>query len=340
MALYDVPAPAKINLFLHVTGRRPDGYHELQTVFRFIDLCDRMDFDLRHDGRIEREGEGLPGLASEDDLVVRAARSLQQATGTRLGAQIRYVKRIPSGAGLGGGSSDAATTLIALNRLWKTGLDRAALLQLARPLGADVPVFVFGRPAFAEGIGDMLTEVDLPQNAYLLLRPRGSVATAEVFSAPDLTRNTKPVIISVFASWHTARAHKKRGGGLNNSYQPSLHGNLLFGRNDLEPVVLARYESIRVMADALRKQGFHARMTGSGSCFFVEFDSQEQAARAERRISSKMLGGRHDRHAGVEQHGPLEHVFQQALVNHESLGAVVEETWVCPGLFDHPLRHW
>src|SRR5690606_28848257 len=148
MALYDVPAPAKLNLFLHVTGRRADGYHELQTVFRFIDLCDTLDFDLRSDGRIQREGESLPGLVAEQDLVVRAARALQQATGTTLGAQIRYTKRIPSGAGLGGGSSDAATTLIALNRLWNTGLGGDALMWLARPLGADVPIFVFGRAAF------------------------------------------------------------------------------------------------------------------------------------------------------------------------------------------------
>lgn len=133
MTLYDIPAPAKLNLFLHVTGRRPDGYHALQTVFRFIDLCDHLHFDLRRDGRIEREGDTLPGLAPDDDLIVRAARALQQASGTPLGAQIRCVKNIPSGAGLGGGSSDAATTLIALNRLWNTGLSRDALMVLARP---------------------------------------------------------------------------------------------------------------------------------------------------------------------------------------------------------------
>src|SRR5690554_3981610 len=137
MALYDVPAPAKLNLFLHVTGRRSDGYHTLQTVFRFIDLSDTLDFDLRRDGQICLDGESLPGLNAEDDLVVRAARALQQASGSSLGAQIRCSKHIPSGAGLGGGSSDAATTLIALNRLWQTGLSRAQLIDLARPLGAD-----------------------------------------------------------------------------------------------------------------------------------------------------------------------------------------------------------
>lgn len=309
MALYDVPAPAKLNLFLHVTGRRPDGYHELQTVFRFIDLCDRLDFDVRSDGRIEREGEGVLGLAPEQDLVVRAAQALQKATGTRQGAHIRYDKRIPSGAGLGGGSSDAATTLIALNRLWNTGLDREALMKLARPLGADVPVFVFGQPAFAEGIGDILSPVNLPDNTYLVLRPHGGISTAQVFNDPDLTRDTKSVIISVFADWQTVRAHQK-----------GCYGNPLFGRNDLEPVVLARHENIRNMAGYLRKLGFHARMTGSGSCFFVEFDSLEQVARAQRKISSKMPDARHAEHAGIE--------------------GGIENSWVCPGLFDHPLRHW
>src|SRR5690606_6719674 len=173
--LYDVPAPAKINLFLHVTGRRDDGYHLLETVFRFVDLCDTLSFDVRSDGLIVRDGPALPGLAAEDDLVVRAARALQQATGTRLGAQIAYTKNIPSGGGLGGGSSDAATTLIALNRLWNTGLNRDALMALARPLGADVPVFIFGTSAFAEGTGDILTGLSLPERAYLIVRPHGAV---------------------------------------------------------------------------------------------------------------------------------------------------------------------
>lgn len=327
MALYDVPAPAKLNLFLHVTGRRPDGYHELQTVFRFIDLCDRLDFDLRQDGLIAREGAAMPGLAPEDDLVIRAARALQQATGTKQGAQIRYSKRIPSGAGLGGGSSDAATTLIALNRLWKTNLDREALMRLARPLGADVPVFVFGRPAFAEGIGDVLTDVELPENAYLVLRPQGGVPTAQIFGDPNLTRDTKTVIISVFARWQTARAHKKD----RISVDEDIYGNALFGRNDLEPIVLARYPNIRDMAVGLQKQGFHVRMTGSGSCFFVEYNTQEQATRAQRKISSKMPCAKHEGQAG----------FQEATVfPHAGTQAVIEESWVCPGLFDHPLRHW
>ena len=328
MALYDVPAPAKLNLFLHVTGRRADGYHELQTVFRYIDLCDSLDFDLRSDGLIEREGEPLPGLAPENDLVIRAAHALQKATGTSRGAQIRYTKRIPSGAGLGGGSSDAATTLIALNRLWQTGLDRDALMELARPLGADVPVFIFGRSAFAEGIGDVLTEVALPERAYLVFRPYGSVPTAGVFSAPGLTRNTEPVKISVFADWHMAKTQKQAAFA---GVEPNRYGCCLFGRNDLEPVVMSEYENVRRMAYSLQEIGFHVRMTGSGSCFFVEFDSLESAARSQREISSRMLVGRSE-----EQSGGLEATG----VQHESLEAVVQNMWLCPGLVEHPLRHW
>lgn len=333
MALYDVPAPAKLNLFLHVTGRRPDGYHELQTVFRFVDLCDRFDFDLRSDGVIRREGESLPGLAEEDDLVVRAARALQQATGCRLGAQIRYEKRIPSGAGMGGGSSDAATTLIALNRLWNTGLDREALMQIGRQLGADVPVFVFGRSAFAEGIGDMLSEITLPDNAYLILRPPGAVSTAQVFSHPRLTRDTESVIILVFAQWLSDRTRNEgqaTAAAGSDADAASETGNVLFGRNDLEPVVLAEHEGARKLADALRNQGFQARMTGSGNCFFVEYDTLEQAFRAQRRISSKMLDRNNEgRSVGtIQPHGVQEGE------------AVVENTWVCRGLSEHPLRHW
>ena len=162
--LYDLPAPAKLNLFLHVVGRRPDGYHLLQTVFRFIDLADRLDIDTRRDGQVLRETD-LPGVPPEQDLVVRAARALQRHTGTHLGAQLHVHKRIPAGGGLGGGSSDAATVLIALNRLWGTGLSREQLMRIGLELGADVPVFVFGQSAFAQGIGDLLTAVDLPPRA-------------------------------------------------------------------------------------------------------------------------------------------------------------------------------
>ncbi len=354
MALYDVPAPAKVNLFLHVVGRRPDGYHDLQSVFRYIDLCDRFDFDVRNDGVLEREVANFPELAPADDLVLRAARALQQATGTRKGAQIRYTKHIPSGAGLGGGSSDAATTLIALNRLWNTGLDREALMALARPLGADVPFFIFGASAFAEGTGDILTEIALPERAYLVLRPHGAVSTANVFTDPNLTRDTKAVKISVFADWHTGQTHQNLAQRTEHQtgheakqqvdsgeqfdsdladlvdelrvdeLSVELSGNRLFGRNDLEPVVLARYGAICEMAQALQKEGFRARMTGSGSCFFIEYNSIEQATRAQQKISSKMLDCKHD--------GPE--------TRHERNKAVVENSWVCPGLLEHPLRHW
>ncbi|WP_201524730.1 4-(cytidine 5'-diphospho)-2-C-methyl-D-erythritol kinase, partial [Bordetella pseudohinzii] len=197
MTLYDVPAPAKLNLFLHIVGRRADGYHLLQSVFRFIDLCDTLSFEARADGAIERAYE-LPGVAPEQDLVVRAARALQAATGTKQGARIGLDKRIPQGGGLGGGSSDAATTLIALNRLWGCGLSRRELMALGLPLGADVPVFIFGQSAFAQGVGEDLQAVALPPAAYLVLQPEASVPTAEIFSAPDLTHDSKHVRITDF----------------------------------------------------------------------------------------------------------------------------------------------
>ncbi|WP_424267235.1 4-(cytidine 5'-diphospho)-2-C-methyl-D-erythritol kinase [Castellaniella sp.] len=293
-ALYDVPAPAKLNLFLHVVGRRPDGYHQLQTVFRFIDLSDRLDFERTADGCIEREGDGLPGLPADQDLVLRAARSLQQATGARYGARIAYRKRIPAGGGLGGGSSDAATTLMALNRLWETGLTRAQLLRLALPLGADVPVFVFGRPAFAQGVGEDLTAVALPPRAYWILRPGAHVPTADVFRDPDLTRDSESVKISVFADWQTEHSG-------------------LFGRNDLEPVVCRRHPMIARILGTMRGNGLDARMTGSGSCLFAGFADTRQARVQQDRIISKI---------------------------HDLPDVVIEGSWVCQGLDDHPLRDW
>src|SRR5690554_7016520 len=164
--LYDVPAPAKINLFLHITGRRDDGYHELQTAFRFIGLYDYLDFERRSDGVIQRDGDGLGGLAADDDLVVRAARVLQRATGCTYGAQISYRKTIPAGGGLGGGSSNAASTLIALNQLWGTGLSRSELQVLGATLGSDVPVFIYGQSAFAQGTGDVFQPLQLPDASY------------------------------------------------------------------------------------------------------------------------------------------------------------------------------
>lgn len=305
MVLYDVPAPAKINLFLHVTGRRSDGYHLLQTAFRFIDLCDTLDFEARSDGLIVREGEHLAGLAAPDDLVVRAAQVLQDATGTKQGAQIRYQKNIPSGGGLGGGSSDAASTLIALNRLWDTRLTRKELMRLGLSLGADVPVFIYGQPAFAEGIGEILTPLSLPERAYLVVQPTQHVSTAGVFSSPDLTRDSTSVTIAVFTDWQTTNAANK-----------GLASVPLFGRNDLESVVFAKYPRVSEVAVWLGQQGCNARMTGSGACFFVEFSTLTQAVVHQQQIICKML-------------------------NRESENAVaVQKTWACAGLFDHPLRHW
>ena len=201
--------------------------------------------------------------------VLRAAHSLQQATGTRLGARIRYRKRIPAGGGLGGGSSDAATTLIALNRLWGTGLTRTELMRLALPLGADVPVFVFGRAAFAEGVGENLTAVDLPERAYWIVRPDAHVVTADVFRAPDLTRDSESVKIAVFADWQT----DQRG---------------FFGRNDLEAVVFCQHPRIARVAQAMRGTGVDFRMTGSGSCLFAEFPDIAQARMHQDRIIGKI----------------------------------------------------
>lgn len=182
------PAPAKLNLFLRITGRRPDGYHELQTVFRLLDWGDELRLRVRADGIIQREGE-LPGVPSDQDITVRAARLLQARAGIMLGADIGIDKRIPMGGGLGGGSSDAATVLVALNHLWGAGLDEDALAELGRQLGADVPVFVRGRSAWAEGVGELLTPIELPRRHYVVLDPREHVPTAALFQAPELTRN-------------------------------------------------------------------------------------------------------------------------------------------------------
>jgi 4-diphosphocytidyl-2-C-methyl-D-erythritol kinase len=252
------PAPAKLNLFLHVTGRRADGYHLLQTVFCFIDRSDRLRFNLRPDGEIVLT-QPLPGVPVERDLCYRAAKLLQTTAGVRQGVEISLEKHLPMGGGLGGGSSDAATTLIVLNRLWGAGLSRAALMQLGLQLGADVPVFIFGDNAWAEGVGETLTPVALDPAWYVVLVPPVNVPTALVFSAPELTRNTLPVTIPAFSGW----LKSKSGGRI---------------RNDLEPVVIARYPAVGQHLDWLKQFG-PAQMTGSGACVFAAF-STEQAARA------------------------------------------------------------
>lgn len=253
-------APAKLNLFLHVTGRRPDGFHELETVFQLVELYDEVQVQVRQDGRIVRDPAPtdpvLAALPDEDDLTVRAARLLQQASGSALGASLHVHKRIPSGGGLGGGSSDAATVLLALNELWGLHwpLERLATLGLA--LGSDVPVFVWGRNAFASGRGEVLTPLSLPERWFLIVHPGVSVATRDVFVAPDLTRNTPPL---------TIRALPLDGG-----------------RNDCEPVVRARYPEVAAVLDILAPSG--ARLTGTGACVFTAFDDRADAEAVARTL--------------------------------------------------------
>lgn len=243
------PAPAKLNLFLHVVGRRSDGYHELQTVFRFLDHGDRLQIGVRPDGAIVRSN-AVPGIPPEADLCVRAAKLLQARSRTRQGAEIRLEKRLPVGGGLGGGSSDAATTLIVLNRLWGIDYSREELAALALELGADVPIFIFGESAWAEGIGEKLTPIALPDAWYVVLVPPVPVATGAIFGHPELTRNSKRITMSAFFA-----------------------GNV---RNDLEPVVCRLYPSIRDHLDWLGRQA-PARLTGSGACVFASFDDEQRA---------------------------------------------------------------
>lgn len=278
-SLHNCPAPAKLNLFLHVTGRRSDGYHLLQTAFQLIDRCDMLHVDVRSDGVIRRSTE-VAGVPHDTDLIVRAARRLQQATGCTLGADIAIDKCLPMGGGLGGGSSDAATTLLVLNHLWQTGLQRAELMQLALPLGADVPFFLFGRNAFAEGIGEQLVEINTPQRWFVVIEPGVSVPTSAIFGAAELTRNSKPVTLLDFSE-----------------------APMSFGKNDLQAVATTVFP---LVADALQwmAQFGPAKMSGSGACIFGVFESQE---RAESVISA--ASGRWKAWMAVGmQHHPLLHL--------------------------------
>lgn len=238
------PAPAKLNLFLHVVGRRSDGYHLLQTVFRFIDLHDFLRFTPRDDGKVVLVTP-LPGVAPETDLTVRAARLLQAHTGCDRGVNIHLEKNLPMGGGLGGGSSDAATTLLALNFLWQTGVDRNTLEKIGLQLGADVPVFIHGKNCFAEGVGEHFTDLDLPPASYLVLHPAVNVPTARIFNAAELCRNTPPLDP---ATW-----------------QPGI------GHNDLEPVACQLFPQVAEHLAWLRRHTAHAMMTGSGACVFASF---------------------------------------------------------------------
>jgi len=256
------PAPAKLNLFLHVVGRRADGYHLLQTLFRFVDYGDTLHFTPREDGQV-RLLNPLPGVPEESDLTVRAARLLQQAANCTRGADIRLEKRLPMGGGLGGGSSDAATVLLALNHLWQLGLSRERLQALGLTLGADVPVFIFGRTAFAEGVGEALQAVPAAPAWYLVLQPPVAVPTVDIFRAPELKRDT-PAMVA--ADW-----------------RPGLGGN------DLEPVACARFPEVARHLAWLQRFG-RARMSGSGACVFAEFPDQAGAEAALAQLPPDMRG--------------------------------------------------
>lgn len=259
----DWPAPAKLNLFLHVVGRRADGYHLLQTVFRFIDWSDTLRFTPRRDGEI-RLATPIPGVPADSDLTVRAARLLQTTSGCRQGATIHLDKRLPMGGGLGGGSSDSATVLLALNHLWQTGLSRPELEKLGLPLGADVPVFIHGRNTFAEGIGEAFTDLDLPAQSYLILHPDAHIPTAAIFAAADLKRDT-PIMAP--ASWR--------------------HGQ---GHNDLESVACRKFPAVAEALAWLRRHAPQAMMTGSGACVFAGFATRHEAESVLAQCPASMRG--------------------------------------------------
>ncbi len=260
MRCLTLPAPAKLNLMLHILGRRADGYHELQTLFQFLDHGDELTFTLREDGRI-RLVTDLPGVTHDDNLIVRAARLLQARSGCPLGADIELSKRLPMGGGIGGGSSDAATTLLGLDFLWQTRLGEDRLAELGLSLGADVPVFVRGRAAFAEGVGERLQPVQLSEPWFLVIAPQVSVSTAEIFSDPELTRNTPPITVRSLLA----------GGG----------------HNDCQPVVEKRYPDVRNALSLLNKF-VPARMTGTGACVFGSFPNRGEADRVCRQLPADL----------------------------------------------------
>ncbi|MES2947201.1 MAG: 4-(cytidine 5'-diphospho)-2-C-methyl-D-erythritol kinase [Pseudomonadota bacterium] len=248
-SLYDVPAPAKLNLFLHITGRRADGYHLLQSVFMLIDWCDTLHFSVRADGQISRED--LTWTLPQDDLVVRAAKALQQATGCSMGAHIGISKSVPAQAGMGGGSSDAASTLLALNRLWKLSLPLEALSRIGLALGADVPFFLCGKHAWVEGIGEKITPLELPRERFVVVKPDAGLQTQLIFSDPALKRDSETAIISGFAA-------------------NTVESIFKYGRNDLQAVAQKLCPGVSQALKWLESQGLSGRMTGSGSAVFAQ----------------------------------------------------------------------
>ncbi|MFL6635775.1 MAG: 4-(cytidine 5'-diphospho)-2-C-methyl-D-erythritol kinase [Massilia sp.] len=272
-SLHDCPAPAKLNLFLHVVGRRPDGYHLLQSVFQLIDRSDTLHFDLRDDERIVRTTD-VPGVPEEQDLIVRALRALQAAYQRRHGClppgiDVAVEKRLPMGGGLGGGSSDAATALMAANHLWQAGLTDAELIALGLPLGADIPFFLFGETAFAEGVGEALQAVPGPDCWYVVIEPGVAVPTVAIFTAPDLTRDTKAITISDFSRRHVE--------------SNDLIG---FGKNDLQDVAARLFPPVAEAIEWLGGYGA-ARMTGSGSCVFCAFSTEQEAEQVLKRVPAQ-----------------------------------------------------
>jgi 4-diphosphocytidyl-2-C-methyl-D-erythritol kinase len=304
MTLYDLPAPAKLNLFLHVVGRRDDGYHLLETLFRLISLSDSISIDLAMGAGITRETNLSESLLEQNDLVIRAALALQKATGSRLGAHILVNKRIPVGGGLGGGSSDAATVLMGLNRLWRCGLNRAQLMQIGLSLGADVPFFLFGQSAFAQGVGEQLTPVGLASQSYLVIEPRQSVTTQSAFNDPDLTRQSERVKITDFSS-------------VASFVSNTLNG---FGKNDLQPVVFRQYSVVSAAFNWLSQVGLETRLTGSGGCLFSEHATPSKAFKARHVLLTKMLGNKAQAESGT--------------------GSPISNIFACDGYAEHPLRHW
>jgi len=260
MQMLTLPAPAKLNLMLHITGRRADGYHELQTLFQFLDYGDELVLRPREDGQIRLLTE-LPGVDHDSNLIVRAARLLQRESGCALGADIQLTKRLPMGGGIGGGSSDAATTLVGLDHLWNTRLGEDRLAELGLNLGADVPVFVRGRAAFAEGVGERLQPVDLPEPWFLVIAPQVSVSTAEIFADPELTRNTPAITVRSLLA----------GGG----------------HNDCQPAVEKRYPEVRNALSLLNKF-VQARMTGTGACVFGSFPNEGEADKVRRQLPATL----------------------------------------------------
>ncbi len=311
-ALYDVPAPAKLNLFLHVTGRRADGYHLLQSVFMLIDWCDTLHFERRSDGRLQRHDLG-PALPA-DDLSLRAARALQQASGTTLGADLSVMKQLPWGAGLGGGSSDAATTLLALNRLWGLHWPRTRLQQIALPLGADVPFFVGGHHAFVEGIGERLTPLPagcLAGQRFVVVKPEEALTTAAIFDSPSLVRDTETAIVMSFLADE-------------NLQQKLLQG---FGRNDLQRPAELSCTAVTQVAAWLQMRFGNSRMSGSGSAVFARMGTEVQSGAASPRNSRNA--------ANAESAASAEHA-KNAL-------STLPAGWtgrMCCSLDHHPLVGW